>query len=49
MMDGQGLKRSLATQMLTKVGTHIQTQYTNKTVQTENMVDGEVVLKGWVL
>jgi len=44
-MAGQSLKSSLATQRLTKKVAHTHT----KTVQTENMVDGKVVLKGWVL
>ena len=46
MMLGQSLKKLLATQRLTtKNDAH---KHTNKKVQTENMVDGEVTLKGWV-
>jgi len=46
MMAVQSLKRSLATQRLTtKKDAHT---HTNKTVQTENMVDGEVMLEGWL-
>ena len=47
MMTGQGLKKSLATQRITKIGRHTHThKYTHITLKTENTVDGDVILIG---
>jgi len=46
-MTGQGLKKSLATQRITKIGRHTHThKYTHITLKTENTVDGDVILIG---
>jgi len=48
-MAGQSLKRSLATGNakinIKEKMTHTRT---NKTAQTENVLNGEVILKGWI-
>ena len=48
MKAGQGLKRSLATQRLTQKKNDTHDIHTNKTAQTENVSNGEVILKGWI-
>jgi len=48
MKVGHGLKRSLATQRPTMKKNDTHTIHTNKTVQTENVSNGEVILKGWI-
>jgi len=46
MKAGQGLKRSLATQRLTQKKNNTHTQ--KKTVPTENVSNGKVILEGCI-